>query len=301
MIRYLENKEIDRRKWDEAISRSCHEAAYGYSWFLDTVAGTWDGLVEGDYGAVMPLPWKSGFGLRYVYQPLNCQQLGVFAPGPPDEAQVRSFLDNIPRSFRMVDVHLNSHNRVPENLQGVKERKNYCIGLDRTYEEIARGYHTNTRRNLARSSAVECSYEPAETDEFLDLMAGVYPGKYDKTRRQRHKKVIDELTGAGRARIDGAWLGGSLSAAVFWVFSETRSIYMLSASDDRGKDQRAMFSLVDRMIREHQNSKRILDFEGSVIPSVARFFAGFGAEPETYNRVRLHRSLVLRFLSVVRS
>ena len=300
MIRYLENKEIDRTKWDAAISGSCHEAPYGYSWFLDVVAGSWDGLVEDDYRAVMPLPWKSRYGLRYVCQPLNCQQLGVFAPEPQDGKNVRAFLENIPRSFRMVDVHLNSHNRVPEGLAGVKERTNYFLCLDRPYEEITRGYHTNTRRNLTKSSEGACTFGPAEAGDFLRLMISAHEDEHGPINAVRLKRVIDEFTNAGKARTDGASIGGSLCAAVFWVFSETRIIYMLSAADERGKEVRATFSLVDRMIREHQDSKMTLDFEGSVIPSVARFFAGFGAEPETYNRMRIHRSLLLRILTAGR-
>lgn len=301
MIRYLEHKEIDRLKWDRAVSGSCHETAYGYAWFLDLVAGSWDGLVEDDYRAVMPLPWKSRYGFRFVYQPVNCQQLGVFAPDPPDEAHVRTFLDSIPRSFRMVDVHLNSHNRIPAGMKGVKERKNYCIDLNRSYEEIARNYHNNARRNLARASTGECTFAPVETGQFLRIMTTAHAGRHGPVNTTRMKKIVDGCISRGRARIDGAWLGESLCAAVFWVFSETRSIYMLSASDDRGKEQRAMFSLVDRFIRDHQNNGTILDFEGSVIPSVARFFEGFDAEQESYHRVRIHRSLALKILTAVRS
>ena len=50
-----------------------------------------------------------------------------------------------------------------------------------------------------------------------------------------------------------------------------------------------MFKIVDAFIREHAGSELILDFEGSNIPTVARFFAGFGARPEIYQGVSFDR------------
>jgi hypothetical protein len=50
---------------------------------------------------------------------------------------------------------------------------------------------------------------------------------------------------------------------------------------------------VDAFIREHAGKEFNLDFEGSNIPSVARFFAGFGARPEIYQGVNFDRLPVL--------
>jgi hypothetical protein len=47
-------------------------------WHLDRTAVVWDALVWGDYEFVMPLPVRKKWGIQYVYQPLFCQQLGIF-------------------------------------------------------------------------------------------------------------------------------------------------------------------------------------------------------------------------------
>jgi len=54
------------------------------------VAENWDALVEDDYTAVMPLPWKKKYSFRYVYQPLNCQQLGIFTTNPPARGRIQA-------------------------------------------------------------------------------------------------------------------------------------------------------------------------------------------------------------------
>jgi hypothetical protein len=50
-----------------------------------------------------------------------------------------------------------------------------------------------------------------------------------------------------------------------------------------------MFLLIDDFIRQNAESNLILDFEGSNIQGIARFYAGFGAEPQTYLSVRINR------------
>jgi len=74
-------------------------------------------------------------------------------------------------------------------------------------------------------------------------------------------------------------------AAAIFAFSNDRAIFLLSASSERGKEWRAMFLVVDRFIELHAGKLAKLDFEGSNIVSIARFFRGFGAKPEIYQRL----------------
>jgi hypothetical protein len=57
-----------------------------------------------------------------------------------------------------------------------------------------------------------------------------------------------------------------------------------------------MFRIVDELIRSYSNSNYTLDFEGSNIPSVARFFGGFGSRPEVYQNLSFNRLPVPLFL-----
>jgi hypothetical protein len=43
--------------------------------------------------------------------------------------------------------------------------------------------------------------------------------------------------------------------------------------------------LVDQYIRKYAGRDIIIDFEGSMIPGIARFFEGFGAKETNYARI----------------
>ena len=60
---------------------------------------------------------------------------------------------------------------------------------------------------------------------------------------------------------------------------------MNGSSSDMGKENRAMFVLMDRLIEFSRSSYPVFDFEGSNLPGVARFFEGFGAVKTVYPRI----------------
>jgi hypothetical protein len=287
LIRYLSHKYIEYEKWDRAIASSCYESAYGYSWFLDLAAENWDALVDDDYRAVMPVVWRKKYLLTCLYQPLNTQQLGIFQPVPPERETVKAFLEKIPPKFIMADMCLNRFNDRVTDIVPVDRRVNFELRLDKDYQELCQAYHTNTRRNLAKASQAGLETGTADVESFLELKASQDPASFRRAKYERLSKLLNGIISRNQGAIAAARAGGKLVAAVFWLHSPTRAIYLLPVSGRIGRDARAMFLLVDKFIREHAGTGRILDFEGSNIPSIARFMEGFGPARTVYFRMSM--------------
>src|ERR1700722_19967131 len=94
-IRYIQQPEIDKIKWDHCIGNAGNGLIYGYSCYLDQMAKNWDALVLNDYEAVMPLTWNKKYGIHYLYQPAFTASLGVFG-NDMNEKLTRSFIQAIP-------------------------------------------------------------------------------------------------------------------------------------------------------------------------------------------------------------
>src|SRR5690348_11039510 len=69
---------IDKIKWDECIEQSECSLIYATYDYLNCICDHWHGVVAGDYEAVMPLPWRKKFGIRYSYDVPFIQQSGCF-------------------------------------------------------------------------------------------------------------------------------------------------------------------------------------------------------------------------------
>jgi hypothetical protein len=291
MIKFLDRKEIDSGRWDSVIAGSPAEAIYGYSWYLDQVAENWSALVVDDYRFVMPLVWKKKVGMKYVYQPFYTQQLGVFGREEVDPELIREMLMILYRKFRFAGLNLNTHNLVGEEAPfEVTDKSNYVLPLNREYNHLYASYKTNAKRNIRKSLDLsDLVDKTVSVDELVRLKR-----ENDVIKRSEEdyvwlKSLLDAIMERGAGKIYSTRTGSEVTAAACFAFSNTRAIYLVSASSQAGKDRRGMFRIVDTFIRDHASSGKILDFEGSNIPSVARFFIGFGARAEIYQGISFSR------------
>jgi hypothetical protein len=81
----------------------------------------------------------------------------------------------------------------------------------------------------------------------------------------------------------------NLCAAAFVIFNQSRAYYLNAYSTGEGRENRAMYSIVNELIKEFSETGLVIDFEGSIIEGVARFYKGFGAEAEQYYYVESNR------------
>ena len=298
-ILYIAHRNIDVKKWDSCVENASNSRVYALSWHLDRTAETWDALVMGDYQFVMPLPMKKKWGISYLYQPLFCQQLGIF-PDPTEET-ARLFYLELTRHFRYFNIQINAQNplaQIPNAIEFLP-RKNYILPLSHSYDGISNNYSTNTKRNLAKAQKNRLSFiSGVGTEEFIQFKTENLPVKITKTDLKKLKR----LTAFGQLQGHGRFYGvygpkNELLSAVYFCRYKNRLNYMNDVSSEDGKALGAMPFLIDQVIRENAGKNLVLDFEGSMIPGVARFYEGFGASPETYFQLKYNRlPLLLKWL-----
>jgi hypothetical protein len=291
MIRIVQRKNIDDERWNSIIAASKHETIYPYTWYMDVSADQWFGLVMGDYECVMPVAIRKKYTIKYVYQPFHNQQLGVYSEKPIDNEITRMFLHRIRKDFLMGNYAFNAGNILREEPHyELSDRINYVLSLNGEYEELYKNFAQNTRRNIRKS----CKFDMEISDkisvpEFVEFKKSSNEKRESNAFYQNMERLLLELKEMDKIKIFAVHLGHEICAAAVFAFSTKRMIYMISASSDLGKEHRAMFHLVDSSIRMYAGEDMLMDFEGSNISSIARFFAGFGAKPEIYQRIMFKR------------
>lgn len=290
-IQYLKRREIDTRKWDDCIGRAPNGRVYAYSFYLDAMADDWDALVIGDYTHVMPLPWRSKWGIRYLYQPFLVAQGGLFGPAiSPD--LLAAFIGKIPPRFRFIDICLNSGNPAPAAGAEWNLRNNYVLPLHKTYDEISAGYRENCRRNIRKAIlsgvTVHTDFNPEEV-AALALPVLQKDDRQAELTLERFKKLYGLLKEKQQAMTWGIRMGGKLMASCVFFFSHGRAYYILVGNHPNGKTMGASHTLIDAFIKAHAGSGLLLDFEGSDIRNLAFFYSGFGAVQELYPALRQNR------------
>jgi hypothetical protein len=290
-MKYLNHSEIDYIKWDQCIQGASNSRVYAMSWYLNRVTETWDALIWGDYEFVMPLTIGKKYGIRYLYQPVFSQQLGIF-PKPTEEIAFK-FFSEIRKKFKYVDIQLNSLNPPPDipQVSNLSPRCNFLLPLKEDYRFIRDNYSKNTKRNLVRAESKKLNFvSEIILDEHIEFTRKNAQYIISNEDLNKLKSVIAYSRTKGFGGIPGVYNNeNNLCATVFFCRWKDRVTYLNGVSDSSGKDLRALFFLFDSYIRTNAGKNIIIDFEGSMIPGVARFFKGFGASPEYYYPFRFNR------------
>lgn len=298
-IAYVKHKDIDKAKWDACITQSVNGIVYAYSWYLDIMADRWDALIGDDYKAVFPLTFKTKFCISYLYQPYFTQQLGLFSSGPVGGGVVERFLDAIPSKFRFISINLNTFLKFQYPKAQVTPLVTHHLDLIEPYITISSRYTTNTKRSVSKAVAYDVTVKKGiRAQDLIALKKENLIVPLNQKHFDSLLQLIMRSVSLGIGEVYGAYdSSGVLCAGALFIKSNGKVIFLLASSTTKGRENRAMFALVDRFIDQNAETQLVLDFEGSNVESVARFYKGFGATPIMYNHLEINRlPWFLRFL-----
>ncbi len=280
-IKHLSHFSVNKQNWDELILQADNGLVYALSWYLDIISPQWEALISSDLTYIMPIPIKRKYKLPYIVQPPLAQQLGVFGNAPVPAEIMRMFIKNLPSySYQL---NLNYNNLYTKSLQ----MPNYILSLNETYDKLIKAYSKNTRRNIqkAESNALKIIHN-YNINDFLSLYESVNR-KYKLIDSERMHALISQGHERNIFRIKAvANKAGDVTAALCYTLFKNRLTYLIPVSNEQGKKNSAMFYLVDQLIRETSGKDILLDFEGSSMPGVARFYKGFGATNQPYHVIK---------------
>ena len=298
---YLRHSQIDRQQWDACLDRHFPDLLYLRSWFLDEMVPGWEALVDiepvtGQYFGIMALPVRKKWGLRFLYQPYLTAQLGYVGK---DNSRLRDFLAAIPGSFRYLDFCLNEKNSLPPGPGGGYIRHNLVLDLSPSAGQLSAAFHTNTRRNLRKARTHSLSVETADNWQlawdFFCQHSITPPGEQEKPQCEA---LLEKMKSLGQLETYVVKNNsGQLAGSCIFCWQGARAYYLFPATDPAFRNSGASPLLIDAFIARHAGSPVLLDFEGSDIESVARFYEGFGAVDHPYPAIRQNRlPFPLRFL-----
>ncbi len=290
-INYLKHHEIDKSKWDACINDAVFPMVYAYSWYLDTVTNfKWDALVVGDYDLIFPLPFRcSILGYKQISHPIFAQQLGLFSKKEISETVLSQFLNQIPPRFKKVILKLNEKNEISAHPKyEIQKRINILLDLEFPYEILRKNYSKNLKRSLKKAAQNNLVFSEEISIQTAYNFYFEYRGNqlnFSKKVKKRLYNLFTVLEKKGYAEIVGVYKDQKLLATVFFIHFKNRIIYLIPPSSPEGKQNFAMHFLLDQMVQKYAGQKIILDFEGSNVASIARFYHSFGGKNQIYVQI----------------
>ena len=296
MVRYLKHSEIDLEKWNQAVRNSLFSTIFVEHELLDLLTGsdTWDALVQGDYEAVMPLPYRKKGVLKYVYTPFFMPQMGIFHGEDFPQWKYDLFLEEVAEHYVLADLLMNEQNTWDWKKGLTPYLVSHSLFLHLPYNELHSHFHENTRRNI-KAAQKQQSRVTVHEEKVADIIA-----LFRNNRGQgedvhfldddyaRLQCVSDYLLEHNLLEVYGVRTAqNELAAGALFVKDGKCRCFWFSGRDNRLSESKPMFLLLDAYIRDHAESDLYLDFNGSSNPNVARLYQGFGGTgyPIPFHRV----------------
>ncbi|UOQ73878.1 GNAT family N-acetyltransferase [Hymenobacter cellulosilyticus] len=305
VLRFLRFTQLDLPAWDACVATAEEAVPYAQSAWLRATAGRWDAVVEldeasGQYRSVLPLPVKRRPWGREGFQPPFTQQLGLLTTTSSQYRSVAEYLAVAVGRYARLYLQANSGNEFPAAPPGfdLSWRQTYCLPLDAGYETLLKGYAADYRRRLRINQQLEQPLQVGETHsaEALLQLFRQHKGGEVASLKPRHYQQLAQLTmnlqSLGQVRVLEVREPATreLLAGALFVVTPRVIIYLFAAASPAGKKAAAPLLLLDYMIQAYAATPGlVLDFEGGMIPSIARFFANFGARPVPYAALTLTR------------
>ncbi len=302
MITYLQHKEIDKVQWDDCIARSQYPIVYAESWYLDIVSPNWAAYVievENKYTAIFPLTEKSKVGFKYLVQPPFCQQLGLFYS---EDTVLEPFVDLLKKRYTLIEIALNASNKLATSDSSVRQRLNLELNLNTSYERIYIDYSLNRKRDLKKAGKQGVFVaETNNIDFFIDFFRrekGLDINGLNHGFWQILKRIYEQGVEKSAIKLSFAYnVFHEICAVGLFVKRNQRIIFLLGTSNKEGQKNGSMTLLMDYVIRKNCNSNIVLDFEGSMIPGVAKFYESLGGKEKKYISLKASRlPVLLKFL-----
>jgi hypothetical protein len=233
---------------------------------------------------------KSKYKIAYLYQPFFSRYFGVYAPVKITENLVNEFLQAIPEKYKLLEFCLHEQNGLKAKGFEIKEKKYQLLDLKKSEESLRENYSENAKRNVKKAVKAGLTIRPDILPEkVVSLFRETKGNELDVFKAEDYRILIrlmnvciENNKGQSVAIYDGA----ELCAAGFFMFSDNRFVFLKSGVTDEGKAKGAMHLLFDYFISKNSGKHYELDFGGSSVESVARFYKNFGAKDCVYLQVK---------------
>jgi hypothetical protein len=282
-MKLLRNNEIDMAKWDRAILSSEYPLVFAQSFYLNATSPGWSALVQMDYSCVMPLTQGRKLGIDYLMQPPFTPQLGLY--GKYSAAGQKEFFDYIRQHYKFIAIELNAANKSDE----CKQKRTFMINMKNGYE-----LNTNTKRNISKAVKAGLKIEELKDEDILQQSKKHINPFLRKQLKlpPKHIKLFEQLliNSISEKKIGTFAVknnSGEIEAIAHFISNGKHAVYLKGMNYN--KNNGSMHFLMSNAIEYYRRAgAELFDFGGGQSESLARFYAGFGAEPVNYCEYKIN-------------
>ena len=298
---------------------------FHHSWWLDAAAGEnmWgisSVIDQGKVEASLPYVIKNNkLGFKCITQPPFTPYLGPYISKPKVSSKYTTILTREKKLLNQLINLLPNYDFFSQTFS--PEITNWYPFFQNEFKQTT--YYTYRLKGIENNSLIWEGFQPKiKTDirkaikrkikieqsdnieSLINLMNNTYARQDIKTNKENSileriiKESISRNSGAIFLAIDK---DKKIHAGCFIAFDENCSYYIAGGGDPKLRNSGATSLCLWEAIKFSSRNSKIFDFEGSMIPSIERYFRGFGGQQTQLFHVSKIRSKRLHILKNISS
>ncbi len=218
----------------------------------------------------------------------------MYSKGKISQKPVNEFFEAIPSKFKLIEFALHEINVLAGKDFEIREKRYQVLSLGKAYEKLTENYSENTNRNIKKAVKAGLIIQKGiAPKEVVDLFRNTKGQELNEFKSKDYKTLTGLMEACVKRRqaesIAVYDKEHNLCAAAFFMKCNNRFTFVKSGVNEFGKTNGAMQLLFDFFIEEHAGLDDVLDFGGSSVETVARFYKSFGAQDCVYLHVKKDR------------
>ncbi|MEM6342777.1 MAG: GNAT family N-acetyltransferase [Bacteroidota bacterium] len=322
-LEILASKAIDPPSWDAFIEAAPEGGLFSLYAYLNVLRSDWQAAIvkEGEkWQAVMPFVREKKLGFSRVGQPAFTQYWGpVLAPRFAERSAYKHYswkrqvLETMLPAWEKDDLFSMNYSPafdypMPFFEAGYELHTRYTyqvdlsLGKEANWAAMDSAQRRKIRKATQNPQAIEHSFGASDLLKLYEAQAA--HGNDILSVAPEGKRIISELLQLLPAKLK-TYLRAYrqerqiVAAACFAEFRD-HCYYLFGTYDPQSSQGGEIAALMWDVMQT--TSCRIFDFEGSMIPSIARFFRRMGGQPKPYLQVRKNAlPLPIRWINELRS
>ena len=266
-----------KEEWNNRIEELNYFGLYCRYEYLQHFCDDWICISNHNRTLLLPVPIRKKMGITYVYTPSFFPQTSII--GKYNEDDIASLTNKLLSIVHFGDLFLQgmllSNKKIRQTL-----KTNFTLDTSNWKNKII-DHH---RRALEKANKQDFNIqEQVEAHVIIDLFKEVYTEKMPHVTDNDYNRLLqwcEQQTNTIQTYC--VYLHGEIHAAAI-LFCHRNTVYnIINVVTEAGKVSRANYSLYGYILDRCHIQQLNLDWEGSDIPGIARFYEGWGSEKHNY-------------------
>lgn len=270
-MRFVSSHELNQNKWNSLV-RKAGGNFFSLSFFLEATAKSWGAYVDEAYTKGFAVCYNRVFGVRMLYPPIFGRTVDFLNLS---EKERESAFKQVQRDFR-VGI-LQSEQQIGK---GPFKTKNYQLHDPGNKRNALAG------RMIRKAEKGGLIIQPCDFRLILPFIRSELGEKVKELSPQnlsRLEKLLSALEQENSLLSYGIFNAEKqLSGGQFFALNGDRMNYILGSAVKSVREAGGMYLCMSEAIRESLEQGKTLDFGGSNIPSIRRFYIGLGGTDRQY-------------------